>query len=334
MTDDLINLLPDDLRAQELEELARPSPAVGSFYNQPRVQNNNQSEVKPAPVKYFPSGGSLNNNQESAVEKTIPEPPKSPEIKDGVNSNNGGQAAPVVHAAAPVVSAKVPKTEPLVKFASVAPASKSWLATLFQFFIKPKNLALDQVITQTNGDLNFNVNLVPKSAYYLPSKILWLRLILGLAIIIFIISGIHLYFVILGRSTMQQVTSLQAALARNQQQLTDYQGLTQQLNQLEVQSKSINDLVGRHIYWTQFLTGLEALTLPVIYYPSMSASPKGDIGLQVVAPTYTDAAEQLIFWQGRPEIKKMEFSGLGMSASGGITFSVKLEIDPAIFYKQ
>jgi hypothetical protein len=335
MTDDLINLLPDELRQNDQDELnaaikkstpvsysrgselkdveevvkkyeSNPSPAITESTNNLPVNNNDS--LKPSPM-----GQALNSSF-----STKPNPDQTAKVNSLAADQLVGS-----------------KAKPLVNMTEPQRASKSGLAFLLKLFsIKPKSSTLDNAATRTNGNLSFDVNLVPQSAYNLPGKILGLRLVLAAMLVIFFISVIHWLFVFLNQSAIQKVIALQTVLDKNQAALQNYKDLAQQLNQLEVQSRSIDGLISRHIYWTQFLTKLESLTLPTIYYSGMTANPNGAVNLQVVAPSYTDAAQQLLFWQNRPEIKKIDFSGMsGNPASGEINLSIKLELDSAIFYK-
>lgn len=332
MTDDLINLLPDELRQPDQTELnASIQKSAPVSYSQ--VDKPKEPEINNQKIHQFDENFSL---ADDSVNSQDQEKPKfSNQASDQAHSVKSMPLSPKNNS--PIVDrpASNGKTKEAVTIGEPQRAHKSWSAFWLKLFsIKPKSSTLDNASVRTNGNLSFDVNLVPQSAYNLPGKILGLRLVLAAMMVIFFISLVHWSFVFFNQSAIQKVVALQTILDRNQAALRNYKDLTQQLNQLEVQSRGIDGLISRHIYWTQFLTKLENLTLPNVYYSSMTANPSGIVNLQVVAPTYTDAVEQVLFWQNRPEIKKVEFSGLsGNPASGEINLSVKLELDPTVFYK-
>ncbi len=107
----------------------------------------------------------------------------------------------------------------------------------------------------------------------------------------------------------------------------------------------IENILGTHIYWTQFFTLLESYTLPSVFYDGLVADSGGIISLNATTDSLRHVGEQLIaFEQAHDFVKSVAIDGASSdfnteeisenSADELVHFIVQLEIEPNVFFKE
>ncbi|MDP3043152.1 MAG: hypothetical protein Q8N21_02005 [bacterium] len=98
--------------------------------------------------------------------------------------------------------------------------------------------------------------------------------------------------------------------------------------------KLADELLGRHIYWTDFFEFLEKNTLADVYYSGFSGNIGGEYTLSATAKSFSAIAQQTKTMRGDSDITRAEVSGGQSSAEGGgVGFQLELSVNPDIFKK-
>ncbi len=131
----------------------------------------------------------------------------------------------------------------------------------------------------------------------------------------------------------------------------------QTLTEFKIKADLLDDLLAKHPYWTNFFTWIERTTLLNVTWDSFSADLSGNYSLNGEATTFAD-----ISWQVRSFLEDDMVKNVSVdSGTGGlreetreieglldeegdpvmesylesnVTFSLNLEIDPALFYRK
>ncbi len=136
-------------------------------------------------------------------------------------------------------------------------------------------------------------------------------------------------------------SSYQVALAEIAELQTEYQKLTDFKNKVNL----MEELINYHPYWTNFFNWLESKTLSSVYWGGFSGGLNGQYSFGGSAQTFAD-----ISWQVRALLDDQNVLKASVEAGDGgivatedeegnidmesqVSFSLDLEIDPAIFYK-
>ncbi len=130
----------------------------------------------------------------------------------------------------------------------------------------------------------------------------------------------------------------------------------QTLTEFKVKADILEDLLAQHPYWTNFFNWIERRTLSTVTWASFSADLSGSYSLSGEASTFAD-----ISWQVRSFLDDQIVKDVNVSSGSGgliegsrevpglldeegepvretylesnVTFSLNLQIDPALFYR-
>lgn len=98
--------------------------------------------------------------------------------------------------------------------------------------------------------------------------------------------------------------------------------------------KLAEELLGRHIYWTNFFEFLEKDTLADIYYSGFSGNVDGEYILSATAKSFSAIAQQVKTMQGDSDVEQAKVSGGQSGKEGsGVGFQLELSVNPDIFKK-
>lgn len=125
----------------------------------------------------------------------------------------------------------------------------------------------------------------------------------------------------------QQITGLEKDILK-------FEDLNSEIEELGKEIRLIDDLLNKHIYWTNFFALLEKYTVAEVYYTGFSAGQDGALTLNAVGTDYNAVARQLKVLQ---QEEAMEFAILAdISAATlteqGVEFSITLVLEPFLFY--
>lgn len=98
--------------------------------------------------------------------------------------------------------------------------------------------------------------------------------------------------------------------------------------------KLADELLGRHIYWTDFFEFLEKNTLADVYYSGFSGNIGGEYTLSATAKSFSAIAQQVKTMRNNSNVAQAKVSGGQSSAEGGgVGFQLELSVNPDIFKK-
>ena len=98
--------------------------------------------------------------------------------------------------------------------------------------------------------------------------------------------------------------------------------------------KAAQALLDQHIYWSNLFDLLERYTVDNVYYKDFIVSDFEKITLQAVGTDFRSMARQLlVFSQAKDYIKDVKISGGNYSPAAGVSFTINLTVDKALFYK-
>ncbi len=151
-----------------------------------------------------------------------------------------------------------------------------------------------------------------------------------LGLVLFLISmgllgGVFFY----KRIAAQQVEELKASLKRLE---ADFEPtLLSEFIQTADTINTAKDLLSRHRAPSKVFEFLEVNTLDDVRLSNFSfAAREAKLTVAGQAKSYTALALQAKVFETNSMVKKVEFSNLGLTDKGGVTFSAALDFDPAI----
>lgn len=160
------------------------------------------------------------------------------------------------------------------------------------------------------GGMNLDVNLVPADlmATLAPrdkSRSLAWVIAGSVVLILFVYSGLIIYDYQLRTKTVQVKDEIQNI----DQQTKQYANLQEKALSLKKHIDATSELLEKHIYWTQFLEQLEKVTIPNVYYESISGSTGGAFTLAAFAPSFKDIAKQVRAMEAADFIESVSVTG-------------------------
>ncbi|MFW0838073.1 MAG: hypothetical protein ACKKL5_03660 [Candidatus Komeilibacteria bacterium] len=180
----------------------------------------------------------------------------------------------------------------------------------------------------------FEVNLLPASLGFQSNKKIFLQLAGWALLAILVVAGISIIISIYGQSISDEAISLQEEIDYLDAQSRQYNQALALGTTLETKATAVDTLLRSHIYWTNFFTALEKVTLPKVYYQGFTASIISlDINLSSFAPTFTDVARQLVAYEKFPQVfSNYSVSEASLSKGVGVNYTARVTLDPTLFY--
>lgn len=98
--------------------------------------------------------------------------------------------------------------------------------------------------------------------------------------------------------------------------------------------KLADELLGKHVYWTDFFEFLEKNTLADVYYSGFSGNIGGEYMLAATAKSFSAIAQQVKIMRNNGNVEQSKAGGGQSSAEGGgVGFQLELSVNPDIFKK-
>lgn len=125
-----------------------------------------------------------------------------------------------------------------------------------------------------------------------------------------------------------QNTQIQNAMNEDQKTLTTAQGVQAQL-------KNVQALLKNHIYWSEFLNQVSAITPTNVRFNGISSSADGKLHIDAVAASYQDIGRLLLSLDTSDKFQDVKLHSISPSSGTefGYSFSIDLNVTPDIFNK-
>lgn len=148
-----------------------------------------------------------------------------------------------------------------------------------------------------------------------------------------------------------QTKDLQTQLTTLDQNIQQYRVLQTSIDTDNKKLQAINDLLAKHIYWTQFFDQLEQYTLPNVQYTNFSGNTTGTITLQALTTDYAAVSHQIAVLKNADDFiesvsassatlqalesanKESSKESLTAQATPQVSFSMSIKVRPEIFYR-
>lgn len=155
----------------------------------------------------------------------------------------------------------------------------------------------------------------------------------------------------------QRSQEIETNIKNVKEQISQLEEEYQALTEFKVKADVLEDLLDQHPYWTNFFNWIERITLSNVTWDSFSADLSGSYSLNGEANTFAD-----ISWQVRSFLENEFVEDVGVSSGTGglreetreipgllddegdpimetylesnVTFSLDLQINPALFYRK
>lgn len=123
------------------------------------------------------------------------------------------------------------------------------------------------------------------------------------------------------------------------QKINQAQNDIEQYISLQKKLKFVNQLLDKHLYWTNLFNFLEKKTIADIYYLSFSGDSAGKYTIPARADNFGNLTEQLkIFKAEKDKVKQADISGGKLDSKEneektGISFDLEITLNPSVFLK-
>jgi|GEM_PF-1772393 len=157
----------------------------------------------------------------------------------------------------------------------------------------------------------------------------------GLAAIGIGLSYAGFYFLAKNKEVVRLETN-SAAVARLEAEKKTLETAMEKSEKLGRKAELADELLKKHVYWTNFFKFIEEVTLPEVGYgETFSGSTDGEYSLAAKTKNFVIMAEQIKQFRANPKIDKVDYSGVQPSlAVKGVNFNLNLKIKPEIFYDE
>jgi hypothetical protein len=179
-------------------------------------------------------------------------------------------------------------------------------------------------------NVNLDVNLIPQETTTSSFGSLWPQIgaVLGSALVIAAL------FISLGLGVTakeKSVAEAQAATAATAARLLEKQLVVEEMGRAVQQVRSVTGLLDGHIYWNQYFTWLESVTLPEVYYTGFMGDVTGTFTLSASARDYITLAQQLVVLRADPRVQQVSVAEASRDSQGWVNFTMSLTVSPSVF---
>lgn len=164
--------------------------------------------------------------------------------------------------------------------------------------------------------------------------------ILGLVFVVLLIGGAYSYLVYKEFMAVKEEEALSAEIAGLEEQISQAKKQAVEADAFQKKLKLASDLLGKHVYWSEFFKFLEKNTLADTFYTgAFSGNVKSEFSFSVTTNSYQSVDDQLRVFRN----DKMVISAKADSASysdtkssvgtGKISYDLELSLSPEVFKK-
>ncbi len=181
-----------------------------------------------------------------------------------------------------------------------------------------------------------DVNLIPEGLDLLPNQKIYHYFILAGLFGLLAVGLIFLGLIIYGQVLAKQEQSLTNQLGASEVKYNQLKSKEEVISGWYQKVASIKQLFLKHLYWTNFFSSLEKITIPQVYYKEVKAAQDSNVVLDAVAENFLALARQyLAFQQAKDVVKAVTISGIASDIlTGEVSFSVILKFAPEIYLEK
>jgi hypothetical protein len=197
-------------------------------------------------------------------------------------------------------------------------------------------LKKDKTVVIETKQAPAEVNLLDKSYSDAVRKEFWMRVksmvsILTLAVLFFafVFVGMKFYTT----SQVKKYDEMGVAIATAEEEIAIFHTASMQGVQLKDRALALENLLGKHLYWTKFFDFLERKTSSNVTYTNFVSGDNGEVVLMARASKYSDVAEQLFLFQGSDFISEVDVNAInlvnrkvGEQETQEVQFNVRLKL--------
>lgn len=165
-----------------------------------------------------------------------------------------------------------------------------------------------------------------------------------------LVAGTTIGLGIYQRSLDAKIADLDTEIAALGQQVSVLEsGPLQQASVLRQRTADITKALDQHVYWDQFFTQIEGVTLPTVSYGNISVDVAGSVSMSATATTFDEVGKQLLTYQKATDfiLQATILSATKVSSAAAtdtppgqaaaapksqVSFSVSLRVNPKVFY--
>ncbi len=180
------------------------------------------------------------------------------------------------------------------------------------------------------SNVNLDVNLIPQETTGSSYGTLWPQLgaVLGSVLVVALLFiGLGLGVADKERAMVEAKDATAATAAR----LLDKQQVVEEMGRAVQQVRSVAGLLDGHIYWNQYFTWLESVTLPEVYYTGFMGDVTGTFTLSASARDYITLAQQLVVLRADPTVLQVTVAEASRDSQGWVNFTMSLTVSPSVF---
>lgn len=137
----------------------------------------------------------------------------------------------------------------------------------------------------------------------------------------------------------QQIGGLSQQISVIDKEIAQSERLKDEALALQKRLELIRDLLGNHVYWTQFFSLLEKNTIDDVYYTSFSMAGREKLVISAATKDYHSVARQLVaFQQAADFVKEVRIDAASaeineIEGTYVVSFNINLEFLPKTFWK-
>lgn len=140
---------------------------------------------------------------------------------------------------------------------------------------------------------------------------------------------------VLSKSTQSKIT---AGLADNQQtqnRINEQESQLTPAKAFQAQTQNLGNLLGLHIYWSNFFEELSARTFNKASFQNISADQSGSIHLEGLVKNYSELGKLLLGLSTSSQFEEVKLLSSSPSTGeiSGLSFSIDLKVKKALLYK-
>lgn len=255
-----------------------------------------------------------------------------------VFSQPNSQPQPTAPAAKPPVPPPLPEVKP-----TLPPPPQPKPPEVEQKPAKPLGLALKDLLSRfgrpkaaaatAEAGVNLDVNLIPQETSRPSYGTLWplVAAVLGAGLVV---AGTFVGLGLGVAARQRTLAEAQAATAATAERLLGQQQAVEEMSRAVQRVRSAAGLLDSHIYWNQYFTWLESVTLPDVYYTGFMGDVAGTFTFTASARDYVTLAQQLVVLRADPTVQRVSVAEASRDSQGWVNFSMSLTVSPEVFTRR